>query len=286
MADDNSTTYKLERTIALTPLKPNEYLLWVVQTEATFGVHKCLDIVLGNEPNPTPIDDDGTPLGPIGQRLQATITSWETRYALATEALLKALQPADLLKVLAYRNSAPDIWTRLRDEYGRRLDFEYIRVNSEFQSLRKTKEVTMDVHITHFNQLLQEVEYNKSPEIPAMKSEAVNLQFFQSLGQEWEVFVMAKGDNIRTLSTAELHAEVRALDSRNNTTTQPPPSQPEPARALVSQFGNNGYRDCNSHENNWNNGGYNKGNSNGFRGRSVRFRNCLFRRAYPLGGLN
>jgi hypothetical protein len=250
MADDNSTTYKLERTINLTTLKPNEYRLWVVQTEATFDVHKCLDIVLGNEPNPTPTNDDGTPLGPVDQRLRGTIASWETRHALAREALLKALQPADLLKVLAFRHSAPEIWTRLRDEYGRRLDFKYIRVNSEFQSLHKTKEVTMDLHITRFNQLLQEVEYNKPPEIPAMKPEAVNLQFLQSLGQEWEVFAMAKGDNIRTLSTAELHAEVRALDCRNNTTVQPPSSRPEPTRALVSQFGNHGYRDRNSHENN------------------------------------
>jgi hypothetical protein len=82
MADDATTTpYKLERTITLSQLKPNEYRLWVVQTEATFQVHKCLDIVLGKEPNPTPTDDDGTPLGPIGEQLRTAITGllmiWE-----------------------------------------------------------------------------------------------------------------------------------------------------------------------------------------------------------------
>ena len=172
--------------------------------KATFQVHKCLDIMLGKESNPTPVDDDGTPLGPIGERTQASITSWETRHALAREALIKALQPADLLKVLGHLDSASSIWTRLRDEYGRCLDFEYIHVNSEFQSLCKTKEVTMDAHITQFNELLQELEYNKPTTIPALHDQAVNLQFLQSLDndKDWELFALAKGDNIRTLSTA------------------------------------------------------------------------------------
>ena len=72
---DEIVTYKLEKTITLNKLKPKEYRLWVVQTEATFEVHKCLGLVLGTELNPTPTDDDGTPLGPIGDHLQATITS-------------------------------------------------------------------------------------------------------------------------------------------------------------------------------------------------------------------
>ena len=75
MADDN--IFKLEKTIMLNKLKQNEYRLWVIQTEATFEVHKCLDIVLGKEPNPTPVDDNGTPIiGPISAQLQASIVSW------------------------------------------------------------------------------------------------------------------------------------------------------------------------------------------------------------------
>ena len=75
MADDASPLYKLERTITLSQLKPNEYHLWVVQMEATFQVHKCLDIVLGKESNPTPTDDNGNPIGPISEQFHAAITS-------------------------------------------------------------------------------------------------------------------------------------------------------------------------------------------------------------------
>lgn len=69
--------------------------------------------------------------------------------------LIKALLPAHLLKVLGHLDNTSSIWTRLRDEYGRRLDFEYFCVNSKFQSLRKTKQVTMDTHMTQFNELFQ-----------------------------------------------------------------------------------------------------------------------------------
>jgi hypothetical protein len=123
MADDN--IFKLEKTITLNKLKPNEYRLWVIQAEATFEVHKCLDIALGKEPNPTPVDDTGTPIiGPINAQQQASIASWTTRHAIAREALLRSLDPADLLKVIPYRNSVSEMWTRLKDEYGRPLDFE------------------------------------------------------------------------------------------------------------------------------------------------------------------
>jgi hypothetical protein len=72
MADDIGT-YKLEKTITLNKLKPNEHHnIWVVQLEAT--LHKCLGIVLGNETNPTPMDDDGR----LGENTQASITSWRT----------------------------------------------------------------------------------------------------------------------------------------------------------------------------------------------------------------
>ena len=214
MADDN-TTVKSEKTISLKQLKPNEYRLWVIQAEATFEVYQCLGIVLGTEPNPTPVDDDGTTIGPIGNRMQATITSWQKRHALAREALLKALEPGDMMKIYSHRHSAPAIWNRLQQEYSQPLDFEYIRLNSQLQSLRKDDKTTMDAHITRFNQLLQEVEYNKPSTIPRMRDEEVNLQFIQSLfdpsykdSKDWETFAIAKGDWLRKVSTAELHAQV------------------------------------------------------------------------------
>jgi hypothetical protein len=56
-----------------------------------------------------------------------------------------------MLEVIAYKSSAPAIWNRLKNEYGKPLDFEYIRVNSEYMSLRKKQNTTMDAHITPFN---------------------------------------------------------------------------------------------------------------------------------------
>ena len=91
-------------------------------------------------------------------------------------------------EVIAYKNSAPAIWNRLKNEYGKPLDFEYIRVNSEYVSLRKEQNTAMDAHITRFNQLLQEVEYNKPSTISPNEPEAVNLQFMLSLGESWEHF--------------------------------------------------------------------------------------------------
>src|SRR5271169_2320042 len=136
------------KSIKLNKLKPNEYRLWVVQMEATFKVYKCLGVALGAEPNPTPLDEEtGLPLGPWGQAMQAQIDDWERRHDIALEALLKSLEPTDLLKIVPVKDSASAIWTRLKDEYGRSLDFEYIRVNAQFQCLRKDKKTSMNDHI-------------------------------------------------------------------------------------------------------------------------------------------
>ena len=56
MADDDISKDVTRKSIKLNKLKPNEYRLWVVQTEATFEVYKCLDIVLEKDPRPTPDD--------------------------------------------------------------------------------------------------------------------------------------------------------------------------------------------------------------------------------------
>ena len=98
-------------------------------------------------------------------------------------------------------------------------------------------------HIDRFNQLLQELEYNRPSTISPLQSESVNLQFMTSLGDGWETFIMAKGDWIRRASTAELHAEVRAMDTHKakpKTTTSTPAtnqqSSSDIARALSTHF--------------------------------------------------
>ena len=202
MADDD--TRVTGKAIKLNKLKPNEYRLWVVQSEATFEVYKCLKLVLGKEPKPTPSPDDS-------DDESASVTSWDTRHALAREALLRSLEPSDLIKVITVKDSAPAIWKRLADEYGKSLDFEYIRVNSEFQALRKDSKTSMNNHINKFNSLLQMVDYNRPKEIPESTKASTNLYFLQSLGKDWEIWGMAKGKLIRSQPTAELMAEVRAL---------------------------------------------------------------------------
>jgi hypothetical protein len=230
MADDD--TRVTGKTIKLNKLKSNEYRLWVVQSEATFEVYKCLKLVLGKEPKPTPSPDDS-------DDESASVTSWDTRHALAREALLRSLEPSDLIRVITVKDSAPAIWKRLADEYGKSLGFEYIRVNSEFQALRKDSKTSMNDHINKFNNLLQMVDYNRPKEIPELTKASTNLYFLQSLGKDWEIWGMAKGKLIRTQPTAELMAEVRALAMRGNTASQAETAtseQSQEAKVNVSRF--------------------------------------------------
>ena len=83
MAQDQNN--KSEKTITLNKLVPTEYRVWIVQAEATFGVHNCLDLVNGAELNPTPpMNADGT-LPPINAALHIRISDWNRHHALARE---------------------------------------------------------------------------------------------------------------------------------------------------------------------------------------------------------
>src|SRR5579859_4309967 len=142
------------------------------------------------------------------------------------------------------KESAAAIWTRLKDEYGKSLDFEYIRVNAEFQSLRKDQKTSMTDHVNKFNSLLQAVNYNRPPEIDELGTASINLSFLQSLGSDWEIWGMAKGENIRKTATAELMAEVRALAMRSNSSQATEASskasqQSQEVKALATRFNDN-----------------------------------------------
>src|SRR6266496_1821117 len=71
--------------------------------ETTFEVHKCLDIVLDTEPNPRPMNDDGTSIESVDDQLRAAMISWKIRHVLAKEAVLKSLETPNLLKIIAVR---------------------------------------------------------------------------------------------------------------------------------------------------------------------------------------
>jgi hypothetical protein len=83
----------------------------------------------------------------------------------------------------------------------------------------------MNEHIDKFNMLLQAVNYNRPPEIPELSTAAVNLYFLQSLGTDWEVWGMAKGETLRRTPTEELMAEVRALARGKSGSSQSASSQ-------------------------------------------------------------
>ena len=142
----NETSNK-DKTITLTKLRPQEYRLWAMQARATFGVYEVLDIVEGTEPDPTPRNEEGNAIGPISATMRAGIDKWNRKHALAKEALLKALEPTELLKIVAVQDNASAIWSRLREEYGQVLDIEYIRADYELHILRKDEKTSMDDHI-------------------------------------------------------------------------------------------------------------------------------------------
>ena len=131
----------------------------------------------GKEPRLTPSPDDS-------DEESASVTSWDTRHALAREALVRSLEPSDLIKVISVKDSAPAIRKRLKDKYSKSLDFEYIQVNSEFQALCKDSKTSKNDHINKFDNLLQMVDYNRPKEIPESTKASTNLH---SLGKDWEI---------------------------------------------------------------------------------------------------
>src|SRR6266516_2707900 len=129
-------TNQKDKSITLTKLKPQDYRLWAMTARATLGVHGLLDIVESRDLDPTPVNPDGTPGVPTAQQ-RSKIQKWKRNHELAREALLKSLESPELLKISAVHDSAPAIWNRLQQEYGRPLRTEYVRALSAFYALRK-----------------------------------------------------------------------------------------------------------------------------------------------------
>src|SRR5436309_13767510 len=147
--------------------------------------------------------------------IRVRINDWNRRHVRAREALLKCLNSADLMKVYSVRESASAIWTRLHEEYGQVLNLEYMRANNEYYMLRKAPETSMEDHINQFTKLRQKAEYHKPPDAQAETDRNANLVFLSSLSdlKEWVLFGLAKGNNIDTMTTAALFAEVKAYDA-------------------------------------------------------------------------
>ena len=90
-ANANNELQKHTVTITLSKLVPSEYRMWVVQAEATLGVYDCLEIVRGNEQNPTPPLKANGNLPAINAALCTRINDWNRHHVGAREAVLKCL---------------------------------------------------------------------------------------------------------------------------------------------------------------------------------------------------
>jgi hypothetical protein len=117
-------------------LNPADYRIWVSSAEATLAVYNCLELVRGNEPDPTPQPDANGVVAAITPALRRQIQSWTTRQALAREALLKSLERSELIKVYDL-SLASEIWNRLRTEYGNISNMLYSKAELNFHSFQK-----------------------------------------------------------------------------------------------------------------------------------------------------
>src|SRR5262249_34667262 len=149
-----------------------------------------LNIVLGREPHPstpTTSPEDPAEQAPAQRRpTAATISKWESQNALARQALLACLEPAELTKVYRMKSSH-DIWQRLCDEYGAISDIRLAHAEAALHTLLKQPETPMQTHIDQFTSLQQDVDYNRGTN-PQLTNTQINLAFLRSLGEDWKSF--------------------------------------------------------------------------------------------------
>jgi hypothetical protein len=124
------------KKITLREFKSQEFRVWEVTTKATLKLHKLLGIVDGTDLNPTPRNQDGT-IGAISAALRTRINKWENDHERAREAIIRCLPNAELLKLVDVQDDASAIWRRLRDEYGRSSNLEYVRASNDLALLKK-----------------------------------------------------------------------------------------------------------------------------------------------------
>lgn len=206
MAEDS---FSVSKTIRLTELDPKSWRLWAAQTEATFGVHGVMDIVLGQRLHPkVPETSDAESMTEDGARKAQEAKKWDRQHALARQALLACLPKSELTNVYQFK-LASEIWSRLAEEYGAISTARRAIANRDFYSLIKDPDTSIDTYIPVFTSRLQDLNYNL--EVP-LKNVDVNIAFLASLGPPWQTFQQSMGERINTLKPAMLYAEVRAFE--------------------------------------------------------------------------
>ena len=227
------------KKITLRDFKPDEFKVWEVSTKATLKLHKLLGIVDGSDPDPTPRNPDGTARA-IPPALRARVTKWENDHERAREAIIRCQPNSELLKLVDVQDDAPAIWRRLRDEYGRSSNLDYVRASNDLTLLKMDDKMSINDHINRFEQLVYDVNYNKPTATPNLAVSVVNLKFLNTLmtdktsSEKWETFINAKGPQLEQMSTQQLYAEVRVNAARIKPADKP--ADTSEAKALTTEL--------------------------------------------------
>ena len=231
--DMNTRSERSEKieTFSLTKLQPSYYRMWRAQAETTFTLYNCFDIVKGEELRPVP---EGQNITPAMRKLQR---DWDIRHYKAKDALLKALDDAQLVSVYNL-NTAAEIWLKLKNEYGQVSLAMYSRAKAAFYGMIKNDDTSMQDHINDFKKRLELMESNRPDEVPALSRADTNITFMQTLGvpenEKWTIFEQALGERFLIMETEILYTEVLAKE-KSSANIKPEIVHPQ-AAALASRI--------------------------------------------------
>src|SRR5271155_601675 len=209
-----------------------------MSTKAMLKYNKLFNIVDGTDTDPTPRDDDGRILRPFSAATRDQVEKWKHDHERAREVIIRYLPDSELLKLDDVQDDVTTIWKRLNDEYGRPSNLEYVHAFNDLTNLKKDEKTTINDHINKFEQLVYEVNYNKPSDTKNMEESVVNLKFLNTLmvnkasSDKWETFINAKGHQLETMSTQQLHAEVRINTGR----IKPVEPVPNEVKAIQTEF--------------------------------------------------
>jgi hypothetical protein len=121
MADNSIVKLDKVHSINLPKLNPKAYRFWRKQAEATLNIYSCLGIVSGTESRPVPPDGNN-----VTPAIRRATQNWDTRHSLAMQALLNCLDTQNITTIYTLE-SAPEMWTKLEQEYGTKSIEEHTR---------------------------------------------------------------------------------------------------------------------------------------------------------------
>ena len=177
-------------------------------------LHKILEIVDESDSDSTSCNSDDTAYI-IPSAMRARVIKWVNDHKYAREAIIHYLSDIELLKLKDVEESASEIWKCLHDEYDKSFNLEYIHASNNLTNLKKKNKTSINNHINHFEQLIYDINYNKSINTTNMKQLMINFKFLNILMidkliiDKWETFINAKDSQLEQMSIQQLYAKVR-----------------------------------------------------------------------------